>query len=66
MLNNGIYYLGHAVTGSGLYRVGKNDAGQAISMDWALIKIAPGGMQAQMNGDEFDGNRVGLNAFSGF
>ncbi|KAJ5789622.1 uncharacterized protein N7518_006633 [Penicillium psychrosexuale] len=57
MLDNGTYYLGYVAAGSGLYRIQQNDLGQPISMDWALIKITSGRIQAQLNGDEIDGNR---------
>ncbi|OQE90392.1 hypothetical protein PENNAL_c0012G02406 [Penicillium nalgiovense] len=58
MRDDGSYFLGCVVAGSGVYGIQKNDAGQAISMDWALIDIAPGRLQRQMHGDGVDGNRV--------
>ncbi|KAJ9488665.1 hypothetical protein VN97_g4625 [Penicillium thymicola] len=57
MHDNRSHFLGYVAAGSGMYRLRTNAAGQTISMDWALVDIAPGRIQAQMHGDEVDGNR---------
>ncbi|KAJ5812953.1 hypothetical protein N7447_009976 [Penicillium robsamsonii] len=57
MYDNRTYFLGYVAAGSGVYRTRTNDVGQTVSMDWALVDIAPGRIQAQMHGDEVDGNR---------
>lgn len=58
MLNNGAYYLGHVVAGSGLNRTRLDRDKRRVSVDWALIKMSSNRIHRQMHGDRVSGNNV--------
>ena len=58
MLNNGAYYLGHVIAGSGRHRARLNEDMRRVAVDWALIEMSSNRIHLQMHGDEVSGNLV--------
>ncbi|KAJ5165120.1 uncharacterized protein N7500_006950 [Penicillium coprophilum] len=56
MLNNGAYYLGHVVAGSGMHRTRQDGDKRRVTVDWALIKMSSNRIYRQMHGDRVSGN----------
>ncbi|KAJ5804249.1 uncharacterized protein N7518_000552 [Penicillium psychrosexuale] len=54
--NNGAYYLGHVVAGSGMYRIRLNEDKRRVAVDWALIEMSSNRIHRQMHADEVSGN----------
>lgn len=66
MLDNGSYYLGHVVAGTGMNRTRVNKDGLRVSVDWALIKISNNRIHKQTHGEDVSGNEVSLISYVSF
>lgn len=53
---NGAYYLGHVVAGSGMYRIRLNEDKRRVAADWALIEMSSNRIHRKMHADEVSGN----------
>ncbi|KAJ5835364.1 hypothetical protein N7447_001390 [Penicillium robsamsonii] len=58
MLQNGSYYLGHVVAGSGMNRTRLDEDKRRVAVDWALIQISSNRIHRQMHGDCVSGNNA--------
>ncbi|OQE40055.1 hypothetical protein PENCOP_c006G07811 [Penicillium coprophilum] len=56
MLNNGAYYLGHVVAGSGMHRTRLDGDKCRVTVDWALIRMSSNRIYRQMHEDHVSGN----------